>query len=118
MQPTSAMATKIAVSAPAAALRASSIGPAGQRISGMPSYLPTFQPTHINTSAPMDEQGGQPPPTALTAQLQAADAMRRIQQAQIDAQHAQQEQDRRRQQTMQNGTVVQNVRSTFQSHPC
>ena len=104
MQPTSAMATRIAISAPAAAVRASSIDAHGQRTAGLLSNDPSGQTGQKDAAVLYNQRRADPPETAVTARLQAADAMRRAQQAHIDAQ--QEEVKRRHQQTGSMGPSV------------
>lgn len=77
------MATRIAVSAPAEAVRASSADSKGLQRIGLEQTGDGAQ----------TEENFEPPPTAVTRKLRVADDMRKAQQLQI---HAQQEEVRRR----------------------
>lgn len=102
-QPTSAMATRIAVSAPAEAVRASSVDHTGQRNAALLKAPFTAQTAHL--SANIHTNGSEPPPNAVTAQLQAAERMRKAQQAHIDAQ----QEEYKRRQLNANGVIPQHV---------
>lgn len=99
LPPTSAMAARIAVSNSADAVRASSID-AGLR------------PAPVGRIIPQPE-GDEPPPTAITATLRAADEVRMAQQAQIQAA---QDGERRKSLVVQNAAQMMQVVRT-KSHP-
>ncbi len=111
MQPTSAMATCIAVSAPAAAVRASSVDVSSQRTAGLAKLSSMAHAAQAPVNGSTHETGFEAPPTAVTAQLQAADAMRQSQQAHIDAQR---EEYKRSQVQAQNELMNQHV--SFVAH--
>lgn len=89
LPPTSAMAARIAISNSADAVRASSID-AGLRPATAGNVIP--QP-----------EGDEPPTTAITATLRAADSVRLAQQAQIQAAQG----ERRKSLAMQNAAAAQ-----------
>jgi hypothetical protein len=100
--PSSAMAARIAISAPAVAVRASSSDPSGQRVAFDRSRNgASTEEGNVIVVLPSDG-----PPSNVTAQLQAAEHMRLSQQMQIDAQN---EANRRRQAEARNGMILQNV---------
>jgi hypothetical protein len=104
IEPTSAMAAHIAISAPAAAVRATADDSrAQQSAGGVQASAPHQVVTHY--VLPQDGQ-----PTAVTATLQAAEHMRMAQQAHIDAQN--EEFRRRAAADSQNGLAMQNVSNT------
>ena len=107
-QPSSAMAARIAVSAPAAAVRASSDDQTAHRTAGLSqlAHGPMIRNGQLDPGYSETPQIPEPPRTAVTAQLQAAEAMRRSQQAQIDAQ---QQEMKRRQVMAHNAGMAHNV---------